>query len=209
MAVLLSITEAIGRFHPVLVHLPIGILLVGLLLQWLSRKDKYNISIEVIKIVLLCGSFSAFLACITGFLLSGSGDYEGSLVAWHMWMGMGVAAASLVLIARTFKQQYDIVHRLTSFSLLMLIIITGHLGSSLTHGENYLIDSWSTNEDTLATPKPTTNKQETMAYDNELKTELQIKPYTSDPAQKQKGGLRVNEPEWLRKAGKKNEAVQR
>ena len=203
----LSITEGIGRFHPVLVHLPIGILLVGLLLQWLSRKEKYNISAEVIKIVLLCGTFSAILACITGFLLSGSGDYEESLIAWHMWMGIGVAAASLLLIARIFKQQYDIVHRITSFSLLMLIVLTGHLGGSLTHGEDYLTAAWSTKGDTLVAPKPVINVQEAAVYEDVVKPVLQTRCYSCHSTQKQKGGLRLDDPQLILKGGKNGEVI--
>ena len=56
---LLSITEFIGRFHPALVHLPIGILLMGILLQWLSASPKYNVSDNVVRIVLLIGTACA------------------------------------------------------------------------------------------------------------------------------------------------------
>jgi uncharacterized membrane protein/mono/diheme cytochrome c family protein len=205
--VLLSISEFIGRFHPVLVHLPIGVLMVGLLLQWLSRKEKYRISPEVIKIVLLCGALSAILACITGFLLSGSGDYEESLVAWHMWMGIGVAAASLLLIARMLKQRYDIVHRLTSLSLLVLIVITGHLGGSLTHGSDYLTASLFTTTDTVATIKPVANVQEAMVYDDVVKPMLQTTCYSCHSSQKQKGGLRMDDPQLLLKGGKNGEVL--
>jgi mono/diheme cytochrome c family protein/uncharacterized membrane protein len=205
--VFLSIAEAIGRFHPVLVHLPIGILLVGLLLQWLSRKEKYAISVDVIKIVLLCGSLTAILSCITGFLLSGSGDYEESLVAWHMWMGIGVAAASLLLIARVVKQQYDVIHRITSFSLLMLIVITGHLGGSLTHGSDFLTSAFSAAEDTIAAPKPIANVQEAAVYEEVVKPVLQTKCYSCHSAKKQKGGLRMDDPQLLLKGGKNGEVL--
>ena len=40
--VLFSIPEFIGRFHPVLVHLPIGILLLAALFQLLSVKEKFR-----------------------------------------------------------------------------------------------------------------------------------------------------------------------
>ena len=49
-------TEFIGHFHPVLVHLPIGILLLALLLQWLSGKEKYAGLESAIPIAYLAGS---------------------------------------------------------------------------------------------------------------------------------------------------------
>lgn len=59
--------ELIGHFHPVIVHLPIGILMVALLLQWLSRKEKYASVKQAIPIVLLWGSIGALVASITGY----------------------------------------------------------------------------------------------------------------------------------------------
>ena len=135
---LLTITEFIGRFHPVLVHLPIGFLLISLLLQWLSAKEKYHISKEVIKLVVLCGMIAAIISCITGYLLSLSGDYEEDIKDWHMWMGIGVAAISMLIYAKISYRQYGIQYKILSVVLLLLILITGHLGGSLTQAESHL-----------------------------------------------------------------------
>ncbi|HEY8734466.1 MAG TPA: hypothetical protein VIL90_07880, partial [Puia sp.] len=67
---LLSIPEFIGHLHPVLVHLPIGILLTGLFLQWLSGKEKYKPVLQAVPVVLLGGAIAAVLSCITGYVLS-------------------------------------------------------------------------------------------------------------------------------------------
>ena len=94
---LLSVTEFIGRFHPLLVHLPIGILLLALAFQWLSRKEQYKLPHGVMKVVWISGAFTALLSCITGYMLSLSGDYDEDTVAIHMWMGIAVAAVSLFI----------------------------------------------------------------------------------------------------------------
>ena len=60
--------ELFGHFHPVLVHLPIGILMTGLLLQWLARKEKYKSLELAVPIVLLVGIIGALVSCITGAL---------------------------------------------------------------------------------------------------------------------------------------------
>ena len=54
--VLLSISEFIGHFHPLLVHLPIGILLMGILLLWLSYNEKFREFQRAVPVVLLCGA---------------------------------------------------------------------------------------------------------------------------------------------------------
>ena len=91
-----SVNTFIGHFHPVLVHLPIGFILAGLLLLWLSRKSKYAGLLPAIPIILFWGAIMATLSCITGYLLSMSDDYDSNLVGWHPWMGIGVALLSWV-----------------------------------------------------------------------------------------------------------------
>ncbi|HEY1021522.1 MAG TPA: c-type cytochrome domain-containing protein [Flavisolibacter sp.] len=204
---LLSITEFIGRFHPALVHLPIGILLMGILLQWLSASPKYNISSNVIRIVLLIGTASAILSCITGFFLSSSDDYETDLVSWHMWMGIGVAAASLLFLQRILTKRNDSTTKLTSISLFVLIVLTGHFGGSLTHGPDYLTTAFNSDSDTAFVQKPIANIQEALVYEDVIKPVLQNRCYTCHSSKKQKGGLRVDEPTLLLQGGKGGEAV--
>ena len=127
---LLTVTEFIGHLHPALVHLPIGILLIALLLIWLSKKERYNISPALINLVLLIGAVSAFITCITGYLLSLSGDYEAGLLSWHMWMGIGVAFASFLLYIKVVNRQLDILYKILFAALFILIFITGHLGGA-------------------------------------------------------------------------------
>lgn len=135
--ILLNISEFIGHFHVALVHLPIGILLIALLLIWLSKKGKYKISHQIIKIVLLAGVFSALLSCITGYVLSTTDDYEKPLVIWHMWMGIGVAIVSMLLYMKIARSEFDILYKILAVVLLILIFVTGYLGGSLTHGSDY------------------------------------------------------------------------
>lgn len=204
---LLSLTEFIGRFHPALVHLPIGILLMGILLQWLSASPKYNVSDTVVRIVLLIGTACAILSCITGFFLSSSDDYETDLVSLHMWMGIGVAAASLLFLQRILTKRKDSTTKLTSISLLVLIVLTGHFGGSLTHGPDYLTAALSSDEDTVVVHKPIANIQEAVVYEDVIKPVLQNRCYTCHSSKKQKGGLRVDDPNLLLQGGKGGETL--
>src|SRR6476619_3749260 len=125
---LLSVSEFIGRFHPLLVHLPIGILLIALLLQWLSQKPRYAVSHGVLKLLWALGVASALVSCVTGYLLSIHDSYDDTAVALHMWCGIAVAAVSLLLFAKVSARQNDVVYKSGAVVLFLLITATGHLG---------------------------------------------------------------------------------
>ncbi|MGN6618120.1 MAG: c-type cytochrome domain-containing protein [Ilyomonas sp.] len=193
----------LGRLHPALVHLPIGILLIALLLIWLSSK-KYNISYEAIKIVLLIGMLTAVLSCITGYALSMHDDYDKMLVSWHMWMGIGVAVASMLLYVRFVNKQFDISYKILCFALIALIFITGHLGGELTHGSNFL----SFGTDTVAIDaKPITNVQEAKVYRDIVQPIFYKQCYSCHGPNRQKGGLRMDDFSLLMKGGKDGKVI--
>jgi mono/diheme cytochrome c family protein len=124
-----------------------------------------------------------------------------------MWMGVGVAIASILLSVKILRKQYGIIHKATSFSLLMLVVVTGHLGGSLTHGSDYLTASFSAKEDTVAAFKPIANIQEAEVYDDVIQPLFQSKCYSCHNAQKQKGGLRMDDPQLLMKGGKDGKVI--
>jgi len=205
---LLSITEFIGHFHVVLVHLPIGFLLIGLLLQWLSSKEKYHVSKEVIKLVVLCGMIAAIISCITGYLLSLSGDYEKDIKDWHMWMGIGVAAISILIYAKINYGQFDVLYKTLSAVLLLFITITGHLGGTLTHGANYLTVSWTSSPDSLVVVKKIIpNIQEAGVYADVIQPLLQARCYSCHGEKKQKNNLRLDNPQWIIKGSKNGPVI--
>ena len=198
-------TEFIGHLHPALVHLPIGILLIAVLLIFLSKKNKYNISYEVIKIVLLVGVFSALLSCVTGYLLSTEDDYEKPLVIWHMWLGIGVAVSSMLLYMKLARKELDNIYKLLAAIVLVLLILTGHLGGSLTHGSDYL--SLGSDDDTILI-KPIANVQEAKVYADVVQPIFQTKCYSCHSSKKQKGGLRLDKYELILKGGKDGKIIE-
>jgi uncharacterized membrane protein/mono/diheme cytochrome c family protein len=209
--VLLSLIEFIGHFHPLLVHLPIGILFIALVLHWMSRKNKYAALRAAVPVILLAGTVAAFASCITGYLLSISDDYDKSLVSWHMWMGIGVTLVSLMLYAKEKNPLFAIDKRVLSLGLFFLLMITGHLGGSLTHGSDYLtgplVKLFNKDSVTIDAIKPIANVQEAVAYTEVITPILQSKCYSCHNANKQKGGLRMDELSLLMKGGKDGKII--
>lgn len=200
---LLNITEFLGRFHPLIVHLPIGILLIALLLQYLSGKAKYASLNASVNIVLLIGMISAFASCITGYLLSMSGEYDDTTVSWHMWMGIGVAVVSALMYVKRVNKQFGTGYKIMSIGLLVLIFITGHLGGSLTHGSDYLTSAlFENSKSTKFKRNPIPDVQQAMIYADIVEPVLHEKCYGCHGSTKQKGKLRMDNQELLMKGGK-------
>jgi uncharacterized membrane protein len=203
---LLSVSELIGHLHPALVHLPIGILLLALLMQWLSRKEKYKAFKIALPVVLLCGAITALFSSITGYVLSTTDEYDKTLVTFHMWMGFATTLVSFMLYAKEKNPQFAINKKLLSIGLLVFVFVTGHLGGSLTHGSDYytkpLANIFSHDTFSTAAIKPIPNVQEAYAYTDVVKPILQTKCYSCHGPNKQKGGLRMDDSLRLMKGGK-------
>lgn len=198
--------EFLGHFHPLLVHLPIGILLVALLLQWLSRKKKYEVFQEAVPVTLLVGAIAGLFSCITGYLLSISDDYNKNIASWHMWMGIATTLAAFVLYAKEKNNRFKVNKTLLSVSLLVLIALTGHLGGSLTHGSDYLSKPFKNifSDDTAESViiKPIANVQEAQVYTDVIQPIFKTKCYSCHGPNKQKGKLRMDDSLRLMKGGK-------
>jgi uncharacterized membrane protein/mono/diheme cytochrome c family protein len=202
----LTITEFFGHFHPLVVHLPIGILLMALLLQWLSGNPKYQSFKPVIPFLLLCGMISAIVACISGYLLSISDDYNETIVGWHKWMGISLALISVLLYAKGKNIRLIKKVKFLSVALFIMIMITGHLGGLLTHGSDYLtgplMDVFGNEKTATTLIKPVANVQQAVAYAEVIKPILQTRCYSCHGPNKQKGGLRMDDSMKLLKGGK-------
>ncbi len=202
----IQVISLVGKMHPLLVHLPIGILLAGFLLHWLSRNGKNPSLRPALLPVYLAGCISAFISCISGYLLSRSGEYDISVVALHQWMGIGVAAISLVLFLGIRGLRWFAPY--THFFAIMLsggLIYTAHLGGTLTHGNNFLFNTSSNVK--AASILPLENAQEAMVYSDIITPILQEKCYSCHGPEKQKGKLRLDGKEYILKGGKNGKVI--
>jgi uncharacterized membrane protein len=129
--------QFLGRFHPLVVHLPIGLILLVPLLEIAGRVRPALL--EAATFVLSLSVFTCLLALTLGYLLAyGSGD-AGAGVARHMWGGIaltiGVLACALVREASA-RGAYPWLLA----CVLLLLAWTAHQGGTLTHGSNYLTE---------------------------------------------------------------------
>ncbi len=190
----------IGKLHPLVVHLPIGILLLNVVLIFITRYEKYVNAKGILPITLLLGAISAVAAGITGLLLYQNDDYNIVVLNYHKWLGISVAIAALAIYY--FKQQES---RVAGIILALLLTITGHFGGTLTHGENYLAPSNSPQE--VERTKYKGDIQQALIYKDLIHPILKEKCISCHNATKQKGKLRLDEPDFILKGGKKGAVV--
>ncbi len=198
-----TLIEFFGKFHPVLVHLPIGFLLLALVFQWLCRKEKYFAILPAVKIAFLLGMISAIVSCLSGWSLSSGGEYDETTLDYHKWMGIGVAAFSVVGYWLADKPSSQIKNILSALTFV-LIIITGHLGGTLTHGDGFLTKGLFENakDSSKSARKTIANVQEAVVYTDLIQPILTDKCGGCHSAKKQKGGLRLDGQDWILKGGK-------
>jgi uncharacterized membrane protein len=134
----------IGRFHPMIVHFPIGLLLLAALLEAFSMLRPFRAVRHATAFVLFLGAVSAVGAVVVGYLLSLQGGYDEELLSRHKWLGFTVAVGAMAaayLKIRGWGRGSKLLHRTYQGVLLAtvgVLMAAGHLGGSLTHGSGYL-----------------------------------------------------------------------
>ncbi|MEZ4968504.1 MAG: c-type cytochrome domain-containing protein [Flavobacteriaceae bacterium] len=131
----------LGRFHPVVVHLPIGFLIMAFLIQFASRWRKYSPLGIYISLAWLMGAVSAVVAVVFGYLLSLSGEYDGEALFWHQWGGIALTLFSFgCYFVHKKRNNFSSFFKWTlGFIVFFLLMVTGHMGGNLTHGSTYLL----------------------------------------------------------------------
>jgi len=201
----------LAHLHPLLVHIPIGILLFAFLITLLPAKYHDEMA-RALSLALGVASIAALAACISGYLLAQSGDYDSLLVAKHQWLG--ISTCILSFSAWLIKPYRKILVWIT----VIIMSIAAHFGGTLTHGEGYLFSS-SENKtqaaDTSITPSDTLTKtisdtvlppkqvaHQTFPYRDDIAPILQNKCYNCHSSIKKKNGLRLDTKDFILKGGK-------
>ncbi|HMF63550.1 MAG TPA: c-type cytochrome domain-containing protein [Edaphobacter sp.] len=203
--------QFLGRFHPLVVHLPIGLILLVPLLEGAGR---YRPALRETASLVLALSFVSCLGALTlGYLLAyGSGD-AGAVVTRHMWGGISLTIGVLLcLLVRPWWASGDLRHVYPGLLMCVLLLLAwaAHQGGSLTHGNNYLIEylpaqlkRWPG----IGTVEAKTPLAPDSFYSRHINPVLDANCVTCHGEGKVKGGLRVDSYELLMKGGKDGPAI--
>jgi uncharacterized membrane protein len=132
----------LGRFHPLIVHLPIGFLVLAILLEWLENGKKNKKNNKIIAVSWLVGGISAFAAAFCGWFLGDSGSYSEDNLFIHKWLGIALVVVAFAgwWIKKNHGNYSKTLHNSVNIALLVMLMVEGHKGGNITHGENYLVE---------------------------------------------------------------------
>jgi uncharacterized membrane protein/mono/diheme cytochrome c family protein len=190
----------LGRMHPLLLHVPIGIYVLLFLLQYVFRRTSERDGL--LSVSLLTGFITSSLTAGLGWTLALEGDHAGDTVEWHRWTGIAFAACSGLLWfihGRVWAGRLSpkVYHACFAFTML-LMTAAGHFGGELTHGKGYLFG-----EDSSSGQVPTGTPRDTATiFHMTVMPVLRSKCVQCHKPGKMKGGLRMDDPGMLMRGGK-------
>ena len=130
-----------GRFHPVVVHFPIALLLLGAAIELLAPVFARVARVRsAVTFILATGGFAALVAVILGHMLSLAGGYDERLLALHLRLGLVVTVLAFGLaVVSAWLSKPGKVYRWVTGAFIVLIVLAGHFGGSLARGSGYLV----------------------------------------------------------------------
>jgi hypothetical protein len=119
---------------------------LAVLIEIMARWNRFARYKPLLPLVWLLSLISAVVAVLLGYFLSLGGGYNADTLYWHRFGGFAIIGLSLVcyllhiyplpLLKKAGKPVYYCFVLVTVIAL----VVTGHLGGSLTHGEAYLTE---------------------------------------------------------------------
>ena len=212
------ITEFIGHFHPLVVHLPIGILLFAFFLEIIQLKSSTNFS-QAILIGTIAATAFAIVSAIMGWLLSLDGGYDEKLLNNHQYAGWILCffCILLVIVKMFFSANvyFDKLNKSLWSIIIIVLFLVGHFGGSITHGADYLsLDLSAGNKEVKKalsidsiSALPPEKQAQVNTYEGLIYPLLDAKCIQCHNSEKKKGNLQLTSIDLILKGGKKGPAL--
>lgn len=193
--------QPIGRMHPMILHFPIALLLLAMFLEFFRFKTEYSSQKFYQKFtsgLLLIITLAAALTAVMGLFLAKEEGYTGNVLLWHKWAGVSVVfLASIIYFYRHARWYKAPVAKTGAVIVSLGVIITGHFGATLTHGENFILGPIITQQEEINVPV-----DQAMVFTHVVKPIFERKCVSCHNQDKAKGSLILENPELIIKGGK-------
>jgi uncharacterized membrane protein len=133
-----AIVQLLGRLHPLLLHMPIGLWFGVVALEFggaLVRREPNRATLAILAwMAALGGAFAAG----SGWIL-GSKGYNNDTIDLHRWLGVTAAAIGIVTASLGALRNRG-AFRLLLVAEFLSLMAAGHYGSEQTHGKDWLTE---------------------------------------------------------------------
>ena len=128
----------LGRFHPLLVHLPIGLVIGLVFLELVAVFRPRRAVVRAASGPLLALLVpTTFAAAVSGWLLATPGGYDEALLRNHRITGLVIAALTGLMAAAHVLRRSGL-YRFFLALCFVALLPASHYGGSLTHGRDYI-----------------------------------------------------------------------
>lgn len=135
----------LGRLHVLFLHIPIGVILVATILEWLVRRPSYAALERSLTLVWAIAAVSAILAVATGLMHVGEGGFDAATAGSHRLFAILTAVGATAVWLLRWKMPRVASLRLVLVALTFVaMLLATHYGSRLTHGQRFLSVATST-----------------------------------------------------------------
>lgn len=192
--------QVAGRMHPLLLHFPVVLLVLYCIWTLFIPKKAIDPVYrgQVSDWLLLLSAVSAVATALMGLFLSHEEGYDAEALLWHKWSGIAVAlvAAIWYMFRHYFEKARAIGVCLAALSLAG-IVLTGHQGAGITHGQNFLVAPLlpEKHEESVAI-------EDAVVYTHLVQPILEAKCMGCHNSNKAKGELVMESQDLLLKGGK-------
>lgn len=204
----------LGRFHPLLVHLPIGFLLLLGVFELLARFPRLKPLAQARGVILALTLVASALTAGCGLMLARDGGYDATLLALHQRTGIAVAVGVLLACLAHWRKLVP-VYYVSLVGTLAVLLVASHYGGSITHGSDYLIEYAPESfrelfgDDSDAPPAKVSAVEEAIVFTQVVQPILAGKCAGCHNADKLKGGLRLDSLEAMLKGGESGPALEK
>lgn len=190
--------QVTGRMHPMLLHFPIVLLVLAVVWETAVPAKDNPLYRQTGNALLLASALSAALSALMGLFLSNEGGYEEQTLLWHKWSGVATAFITFAwYIFRERVRQSKMRGGLTAALAVAVVTLAGHLGATLTHGDNYLLQPVFSGK-----TGPQITLEDALVFRDLVRPVLEAKCMSCHNARKSKGDLVMETEASLLKGGK-------
>ena len=209
-----ELIDFLGSLHPLIVHLPIGIVLLTIAIDVFMR-NKNNSVHRIITLGWFFSFFSGLLAALFGWFLGDNGYYFESQLGVHRWSGVAfVSLCFLIWLLKFLNFRFSKSStRFVNLTAIVLLTITGHFGGEMTHGQNYLVENLPFVKKKISTTSIEKDRRSEVdslfVYEDLLQPVFEQKCMACHNSKNTYGGLNMSDFKSLVKGGNSGAGIQK